>query len=149
MAVFGCGGVGLNVVQASALAGAYPLIAVDVNPAKLDLAKQFGATHTVDNSTTDPVAEIQNIRSRGADYSFEVVGDGEVLAQAFASIRRGGTCVLVGAHPEGSKLSIEPRFLQTADRTLVGCAYGSARPWIDIPMVVDLFMGGKSICGSW
>ncbi len=143
VAVFGCGGVGLNAVQASALAGAHPIIAVDVNPAKLELAKVFGATHTVDSSTADPVVEIQKITARGADYSFEVVGHGEVLTQAFASIRRGGTCVIVGAHPSGSKISIEPRFLQTADRSLMGCAYGSARPWTDIPMIVDLFMSGK------
>ena len=143
VAVFGCGGVGLNAVQAAALAGAYPIIAVDINPTKLELAKQFGATNTVDSSGTDPVAAIQRITGRGADYTFEIVGHAKVFEQAFASIRRGGTCVMVGAHPTGSKVSIEPRFLQTSDRRLVGCSYGSARPWTDIPMIVDLFMNEK------
>ena len=142
VAVFGCGGVGLNVIQGAGLAGAGSIIAVDLLANKLEWARQFGATHTINATDEDPVAAIYRITRRGVDYAFEVIGNPLVLEQAFASTRASGTCVMVGSHPAGSKLSVDPRLLNR-DRRLLGCTYGSARPRIDIPMLVEMYMNGK------
>src|SRR5207244_12389524 len=97
VAVFGAGGVGLNVVQGAALVGAHPIIAVDLSDRKLGLARAFGATHVVNAGSADPVGAIQELTGgRGVDVSFEVIGRPEVLLQAFLAVRRGGKAVGVG-----------------------------------------------------
>src|SRR5262249_30502620 len=102
MAVFGVGGVGLNVVQGGALVTAHPIIAVDMRIERLEHARALGATHVVDASRQDPVAAIRGITRRGADYSFAAVGDVGAMAQAIGCLAPGGTAVRVGGPPTGA-----------------------------------------------
>ena len=111
VAVFGCGGVGLNTIQAARLVGAGKIIAVDVMKQKLQWAEEFGATHVVDAAKEDPVARVQAISGTGGvDYAFEVVGLQKTVEQALLSTHRGGTAVMVGVCPAGTRLSIDPLF---------------------------------------
>src|SRR5213079_2632855 len=109
VAVFGCGGVGLNTIQAARLVGASKIIAGDVMANKLRWAEEFGATHAVDASKEDPVARVAAIAGRGGvDYAFEVVGTQQTIEQALASTHRGGMTVVVGVCPAGTRLAIDP-----------------------------------------
>jgi S-(hydroxymethyl)glutathione dehydrogenase/alcohol dehydrogenase len=143
VAVFGCGGVGLNTIQAARLVGAGKIIAVDVMKQKLQWAEEFGATHVVDASKTDPVAEVQRLSGMGGvDFAFEVVGTQKTIEQALLATHRGGTCVVVGVSPAGTRLSIDPAmFLQ--QRVLTGTSFGGGRQRTDVPMLIDLYMDGK------
>ena len=143
VAVFGCGGVGLNTIQAARLVGAGKIIAVDVLPRKLAWAEEFGATHLVNAAREDPVARVQAIAGRGGvDYAFEVVGTQKTVEQALASTHRGGTAVVVGVCPAGTRLSIDPTmFLQ--QRILTGTSFGGGHQRTDVPMLIDLFMDGR------
>jgi len=143
VAVFGCGGVGLNTIQAARIVGAGKIIAVDVNRQKLVWAEEFGATHAVDASKEDPVARVQAISGRGGvDFAFEVVGTQKTIEQALASTHRGGMCVVVGVSPAGTRLSIDPAlFLQ--QRVLTGSSFGGGHQRTDVPLLIDLFMDGK------
>src|SRR5439155_21699636 len=143
VAVFGCGGVGLNAIQAAALSGAGSIIAVDVFPRKLAWAEEFGATHCVDAEKEDPIARIQAICGRGgADFAVEAVGGARTIEQAFLSVHRGGTVVVVGVSPGGTRISIDPALL-LQDRVLMGSSFGGARQRVDLPLFVDLYMQGK------
>jgi Zn-dependent alcohol dehydrogenase len=143
VAVFGCGGVGLNVIQGARLAGASSIIAVDLLESKLAKARDFGATETVDASMEDPVKRIQELtRNRGADYAFEVIGKVETIQQAYQAIRTGGKCVVVGVVSDTSELSIVPRTL-VQDRTIIGTRFGSTRAPRDFPLYLDLYMQGR------
>jgi S-(hydroxymethyl)glutathione dehydrogenase/alcohol dehydrogenase len=143
VAVWGCGGVGLNTVQAARLVGAGKVIAVDVMPQKLAWAEEFGATHVVDASREDPVARVQAISGTGGvDFAFEVVGTQATVEQALLSTHRGGTCVVVGVCPSGTRLSIDPvLFLQ--QRVLTGSSFGGGHQRTDVPMLIDLYMSGR------
>src|SRR5215210_3689783 len=142
--VYGCGGIGLNAIQAAALVGAAKVIAVDVFEQKLEWAKEFGATHTVNASQVeDPVAAVKEICGRdGADYAIEAVGIQATMEQAFHSVHRGGTAVMIGVPPTGMRLSIDPALL-LGERVLTGTSFGSTRQRVDLPMIVDMFMDGK------
>ena len=141
-AVIGAGGVGLNVIQGCALAGAERIIAVDVHPNKLEMAREFGATHFVDASKENAVAKVHELTGGGADYAFEVIGLPETITQAFDMVRRGGEAIVVGMAPLGSTASISaPAFLM--EKVLRGCCYGSTRPRYDMPRLIDLYMAGK------
>jgi len=142
-AVIGAGGVGLNVIQGCALAGAEKIIAVDVNTNKLEMAREFGATHFVDASKEDAVAKVQELTGGlGVDYAFEVIGLPAAITQAFNMARRGGEAIVVGMAPLGSEASISaPAFL--SEKVLRGCLYGSTRPRYDMPRILDLYMAGK------
>ncbi|MGA2285986.1 MAG: Zn-dependent alcohol dehydrogenase [Dehalococcoidia bacterium] len=142
VAVFGCGGVGLNVVQGANLVGACPIIAVDTKDEKLALAKQFGATHVVNPAQQHPVFKIHEITGGGADFAFEVIGDVDVLGQAFDSLDRGGTAVMVGVPPLGSKYAVDTMNL-FGDKTLRGCVLGSVNIRRDLPLLVDLYMAKR------
>src|SRR5439155_5849702 len=109
VAVYGCGGVGLNTIQMARLVGAAKIIAVDVVGKKLDWATEFGATHVVDASREDPVARVQAFAGGGGvDYAFEVVGTQRTIEQAVLSTHRGGTTVVVVVSPAGTCLSLVP-----------------------------------------
>ncbi len=141
-AVIGTGGVGLNVIQGCALAGAERIIAVDIHPNKLEMAREFGATHFVDASKDDPVAKVRELTDGGADYAFEVIGLPAAITQAFDMIRRGGDAIVVGMAPFGSETTISATaFLQ--EKGLKGSSYGSTRPRYDMPRILDLYMAGK------
>jgi S-(hydroxymethyl)glutathione dehydrogenase / alcohol dehydrogenase len=143
VAVFGCGGVGLNTIQAARLVGAGKIIAVDVAKQKLDWAEEFGATHLVDASKGDPVADVKRISGTdGVDFSFELVGLAKTVEQAFGSIHRGGTCVVVGVCPAGTKIAVDPMML-LQQRVLTGSSFGAGHQRTDVPMLIDLYMSGK------
>ena len=143
VAVFGCGGVGLNTIQAARMVGAGKIIAVDVNKQKLTWAEEFGATHAVDASTEDPVARVHAISGMGGvDFAFEVVGTQKTIEQALASTHRGGMCVVVGVSPAGTRLSIDPGML-LQQRVLTGTSFGGGHQRTDVPLLLDLFMDGK------
>lgn len=141
--VIGCGGVGLNVVQGAVLAGAGIIIAVDVNPQKLAWARQFGATHLVNPHESDPISQVFALTNGfGADYAFEVIGRSDTAMQAYLSICPGGTAVVVGvARPDDMMMIPVLSLLQ--EKTLKGSIYGSARPSVDMPKLVDLYMSKK------
>lgn len=143
VAVWGCGGVGLNTIQAARMVGAAKIIAVDLLPQKLRWAEEFGATHCVDASREDPVARVQAIAGGGGvDFAFEVVGLQKTVEQAVLSTHRGGMAVIVGVCPAGTRLSLDPTlFLQ--QRTLTGTSFGGGHQRTDVPMLIDLFMDGR------
>ena len=143
VAVFGCGGVGLNVVQGAAIAGAGRIIAVDLLKNKLAMAEGMGATHVIDASSEDSVARIQELTGgMGADYSFEVIGSPATIQQAFSSVHAGGTCVVIGVSPAGAEVTL-PTSMISPERTLMGASFGGARQMADLPMLVDMYMDGK------
>jgi S-(hydroxymethyl)glutathione dehydrogenase/alcohol dehydrogenase len=141
--VIGCGGVGLNVIQGAVLAGAERIIAIDLNPKKLELAKQFGATHCVNPTDGDPVTQVLGLTDGlGAEYAFEVIGRADTAVQAYNSIRPGGTAVVVGVAKPDDMMMI-PALSLLQEKTLKGSIYGSARPSVDMPKLLDLYMGKK------
>ncbi len=144
VAVLGAGGVGLNVIQTAALAGAATVIAVDLRENKLDFARQFGATHTVNASAGNAVEQVRALTGgRGVDYAFEVVGLPATMRQAFDVLARRGVAVVVGIGPTTAEVSIPVIPLAWEDRTLMGSLYGSARPRIDILRLIDLYRARK------
>jgi S-(hydroxymethyl)glutathione dehydrogenase/alcohol dehydrogenase len=143
LAVFGTGGIGLNVVQGGVLANAYPIIAVDVMPNKLAYAETMGATHLVDSSKEDPVAAIRRITRRGADYTIVAVGHAGAMVQAFDSLAPGGTCVIIGLPASGSTVNLDCVKIPGSERCLRGSAYGSARTREDFPRYARLYKSGK------
>ena len=142
VAVFGCGGVGLNVVQGAVLAAASKIIAVDKVQFKLEKASEMGATHLLNADQEDPVESVLEITGGGADYAFEVIGSPQVVRQAFESVRTGGTAVMVGIPPAGAEITI-PAGPLFPDRTLMGTYYGAGRPRVDFPWLLDLYMEGR------
>src|SRR5256714_7421387 len=128
VAVIGCGGVGLNVIQGARIAGAENIIAIDMNETKLQMAKEFGATATVNASQTDPVSQVMSMtEERGADVAFEVIGLGATIDQAITMTRRGGQAILVGVPRMDVMINI-PAFLGVIlqEKTIKGCWYGSS-----------------------
>ncbi|GAB3941763.1 zinc-dependent alcohol dehydrogenase family protein [Kribbella albertanoniae] len=140
--VFGLGGVGLSALLGAVLVGAHPVVAVDVVPEKLELARSLGATHTV-LAGPDAVEEVRDATSGGADYAFETVGSGKVLEQAYAATRRGGTTVTVGLPHPSQTFSIPAVSLVAEERTVKGSYLGSAIPSRDIPRYIALYQAGR------
>ncbi len=142
VAVIGCGGVGLSVIQGARLAGAGLIVAADPVPTKLDMAKALGATVTVD-AAGDTVAGVrQATDGRGADTVFEVVGRATTIRAAFAATRRGGTTVLVGAGSPQEQVTFDAMELFVDGKTVTGCVYGSTDPDRDFPALVELVRTG-------
>ena len=145
VAVVGCGGVGLNVIQGARIAGAEVIVAVDVHPAKLDTAREFGATHTVDATRSDPANAVRDLTGqRGADVAFEVLGQQRTIEQTVEMTRRGGQAILVGI-PRLDVMLTLPAFLGLVlqERTVKGCWYGSSDMRRDVPRFLDLYRSGK------
>ena len=126
VAVFGLGGVGLSAVMGARVAGAYPIVAVDVLGSKLALARQVGATHTVNAKDGDPVQAIKDLTRGGAHYAFESVGSERVLIQAYQATRRGGTTVTIGLPHPSKQFAISAVSLVAEERTVKGSYMGSA-----------------------
>jgi S-(hydroxymethyl)glutathione dehydrogenase/alcohol dehydrogenase len=141
--VIGCGGVGLNVIQGAVLAGAGRIIAVDVLENKLAYAQQFGATDIIDASHGDTVARVRDLTDGGVDYAFEAIGNSRTILQAYESTRPGGITTVVGMAPEDDEVSINALSLPRTEKVIMGSWYGSARPWVDLPKMVDLYLSGK------
>ncbi len=142
VAVFGMGGVGLSTVMGAKAAGAYPIIAVDPLETKRDLAKSFGATHTVDALADDCIEQIKAISKGGVAYSFEAVGHAKVLENAYYSCARGGTTITIGLPDPKQMLSIPAVSLVAEERILMGSYMGSAVPSRDIPRFIAMYQNG-------
>ncbi|WP_166268169.1 zinc-binding dehydrogenase [Marinobacter caseinilyticus] len=142
-AVFGVGGVGLNAIQGCQTAGAEMIVAVDTHAGKLEMARQFGATHTINANEVEDVARAVKKLTGGVDYAFECVGAGAVVAQAYKCLGRGGTAVVVGVADPKDKTSIGTLSLPADERTLKGSWLGSARPQHDFPRIIALYKAGK------
>jgi S-(hydroxymethyl)glutathione dehydrogenase/alcohol dehydrogenase len=144
VAVIGCGGVGLCVVQGARLAGAVRIIAVDRVATKLELASAMGATDTVVAGAGEEVAAVRALTGgRGADHAFEVVGSAATIRAAFAMTRRGGTTTLVGAGRADDQVCFGALELLADAKTVQGCIYGSTDPDRDFPRLVDLYRAGR------
>jgi S-(hydroxymethyl)glutathione dehydrogenase/alcohol dehydrogenase len=144
IAVFGIGGIGLNAVQSAAARGAGTIIAVDIHDSKLAMAREFGATHTINASSGDPVEAVRALTDgAGADFTFESAGLIKTMEQAYeaANIRTGKT-ILAGVNPSGEKLCIDPYPLHFG-KVLTGTAGGSSKPATDFPRYVDLYLEGR------
>jgi S-(hydroxymethyl)glutathione dehydrogenase / alcohol dehydrogenase len=139
--VFGTGGVGLNVVQGARLARAGIIIAVDRTRSKLDMAVQFGATHTLLAEAGDTVQEIMRLTGmRGVDHAFEVVGLPALMQQALDTLATGGMLTLVGAAARDALLQFHPRAFMSKQQTIRGCIYGSCRPALDFPLFARWYL---------
>jgi len=142
VAVFATGGVGLSVVQGAVLANASKIIAVDLLDNKLDYAGSLGATHLVNSTKQDPLPAIREITDGlGVDYAFDAIGDSKVSRLCYDAVRRGGTAVIVGMAPTGSEISI-PSTIAGEEKIVRGCFYGSTRPAVDFPRLVDFYLRG-------
>lgn len=143
VAVFGCGGVGLNILQGAALAGAYPIVAIDAQPSKAALALTFGASHFIDGRREDAAVAVREITSGGAEVAFEAVGVPALMETALAATAKGGTTVLVGVAPDGATAGFPAQVLVQQEKSIRGCIYGSAQPARDIPRLLRLFTAGR------
>lgn len=142
VAVFGLGGVGLSAVMGARAAGASVIVAADRVAAKLELARELGATATVDALATDPVAAVREATGGGASYTFETVGSAEVLVAAYESTRRGGTTVTVGLPHPAKLFSVPAVSLTLEERTVKGSYMGSSVPRRDIPRFLEMHRAG-------
>ncbi|HET8645814.1 MAG TPA: Zn-dependent alcohol dehydrogenase [Vicinamibacteria bacterium] len=144
VAVFGVGGVGLNVLQGAVLAGAERIVAVDMSAARLALARTFGATDVLDAAATDVPARIRDLTGgRGADYAFDAAGRKASIETAYESVRRGGTCVVIGIGARGEEVSLNAYLLPVMGKRLLGCWYGSADVHRDVPRLLALHRQGR------
>jgi S-(hydroxymethyl)glutathione dehydrogenase/alcohol dehydrogenase len=144
VAVIGCGGIGLNVIQGARIAGAGMIIAIDTLSTKLEMAKQFGATDTLlAKPAEDLVKPIKKLTGGGADYAFECVGSGELAALSFRAIGRGGIAVVVGVAKPSDSTSVRTMTLPFEEKTLTGSYFGSCVPRIDFPRMLGLYMAGR------
>jgi S-(hydroxymethyl)glutathione dehydrogenase/alcohol dehydrogenase len=145
VAVFGIGGIGLNVIQGARLAGARMIVAIDLNPAREAIARKFGATDFVNPAEVkgELVPYLVDLTHGGADYAFECVGNVKLMRQALECCHRGwGTCVIIGVAGAGEEISTRPFQLVTG-RTWKGTAFGGARGRRDVPKIVDWYMEGR------
>ena len=143
--VFGLGGIGLNVIQGARIAGADKIVGVDLNNGRKAMAERFGMTHFVNPSEIgdDLVPYLVNLTDGGADYSFECIGNVDVMRQALECCHRGwGTSIIIGVAGAGKEISTRPFQLVTG-RTWKGTAFGGARGRTDVPKIVDWYMEGK------
>ena len=142
-AVFGCGGVGLNVIQGCRIAGAGQIIAVDMLDNKLEMAKSFGATDVVNASKVDPVEAIKELTGGGAHYAFEAIGLVEApFLQSIQCTRKRGVTIWVGHAPLDTIVHIDARTIMQ-EKMVMGSMYGSARPQIEFPRLLNLYKEGK------
>jgi S-(hydroxymethyl)glutathione dehydrogenase/alcohol dehydrogenase len=144
VAIFGLGGIGLSALMATMLFECEKVIALDVSEDKLELARSFGATHTINAATADVVAEIRKLTGgAGTDYAVEASGQVSVIEQAFDSVRRGGGVCVFASHPEhGKRISIDPYEL-ICGKQIRGSWGGSSNPDRDIPMFAKLYLEGR------
>ena len=144
VAVFGLGGIGLNVIQGARLAGADRVIGLDLNPAKRPLAEKFGMTDFINpREVDDPVAAIIDLTDGGVDYSFECIGNVQVMRQALECCHKGwGESIIIGVAGAGQEIGTRPFQLVTG-RVWRGTAFGGAKGRTDVPRIVDWYMDGK------
>ncbi|HEY5476296.1 MAG TPA: Zn-dependent alcohol dehydrogenase [Tepidiformaceae bacterium] len=138
VAVIGTGGVGLNIIQGAALAGASRIIAVDLLESKLAAAREFGATDVVDASKGDPAKQVRDMTGGGVDFAFEAIGLAKTAEQCFAMIKRGGRAVVVGMIGVGQNVTL-PGSAFLGEKGIIGSFYGSTRQTHDMPWLMELY----------
>ena len=132
-------GVGLSIVQGARAASAASIIAIDRRDDKLALARDVGATHTVNGATSDPVAAVRELTDgRGVDFAFEAIGAPAAIEQAADLLASAGTLVIVGQTPEGARVRLDPFRISDRELRIIGSNYGSCRPPIDFPRILQL-----------
>jgi S-(hydroxymethyl)glutathione dehydrogenase/alcohol dehydrogenase len=143
--IIGTGGVGLNAVQGAVLAGAYPIIAVDLLDNKLEAAQTFGATHTINATHHEaPEETVKKLTwGRGADYAFVTVGSSAAAAQGLKMIRRGGALIMVGMPPTDSRLILATDDFVSAEHKIISSIMGSTRLSVDVPRLVEMYQHGR------
>jgi Zn-dependent alcohol dehydrogenase len=142
-AVIGCGGVGLSAIIGCKLAGCNPIIAVDVFESKLEFARTFGATHTINGRESDAVDALRALTRLGPDYVFDSVGAAATISQALKAVRPGGTATIMGMHALKEDVPIPAGPLIAQNQRLLGSFFGSAKPQIDLPRLVELYRAGR------
>jgi len=143
VAVIGCGGVGLSAINGAAIAGAKQIIAIDRVPAKLELARAFGATDVIDAATGDVAEQVMALTGgRGVDHALEAIGRKDTVEAAFGSLAKGGTATVIGVSAMGTTVEFAPNRL-LREVALQGSNMGSVRPGIDIPDCVDFYRSGR------
>ncbi len=144
VAVVGCGGVGLNCVQGAAMANAGAIVAIDTEPRKLELARTLGATHTVNPAECDSAVAVRGIvGGDGVDHSFEAIGAPATIELAIGIVGRGGQAVLIGMAPPDARVAFDALNVTFQEIAIRGCWYGSVRPPVDFPLLVDLYRDGR------
>jgi S-(hydroxymethyl)glutathione dehydrogenase/alcohol dehydrogenase len=144
VAVFGCGGVGLNVIQGARIAGAAKIIAVDLSVEKMEMARAFGATDAINPGAGDAFKQVLDLTGGiGVDYAFEVVGSGKLIEQCFKATRMNGMAVLVGVGRADDRFSLNAMIVPFTAKTIKGCMYGSCNFKVDFPMYLDLYRQRK------
>ena len=141
--IIGAGGVGLNAINGAIVAGASKIIAVDVADDKLEKARRFGATHTVNSTKTDAVAEVMRITGRGADAAFDFVGIPAVTASGLEMVRPGGGLYLIGILDPAATMPLLTIGLIGTQKRIQGVYMGSTTPKHDIPLYADLYLQGR------
>ena len=142
VAIWGMGGVGLNVVRGAKLRSAYPIIAIDLEGSKETIAREFGATHFINNSKEDPVPIIQELTGGGAKFCFEAIGDPGAITQASWSLGLGGQLTQIGLTPQEAMTGLPLAFTPVHCKSVVGTLYGNIRTHEDIPTLADMAMNG-------
>ncbi|MGB2073683.1 MAG: Zn-dependent alcohol dehydrogenase [Henriciella sp.] len=143
VAIIGCGGVGLSTINGAAIAGASRIIAIDLADEKLDMARTFGATHTVNPKNGDPVEQVKELTDGGVHYSFEAIGLKQTAEQAVAMLRPRGVATIIGMISPGVNIEVPGIGLMVQEKRLQGAIMGSNRFRIDFPRLIDLYMQGR------
>jgi Zn-dependent alcohol dehydrogenase len=141
--VLGVGGVGLCSVMGARLIGAEPIVAVDVDEGRLELARQLGATHTVNARQSDVLEAVRAIAPAGLDWAVEAIGQAGTLRQAFASLAPAGTVIALGLARAGATFEVPINELVQGQKRIVGSLYGSSNPLIDLPRIFGLYLAGR------
>jgi aryl-alcohol dehydrogenase len=142
-AVFGSGSVGLSAIMAANIVGATTIVAVDVIPSRLGLAKELGATHTVDATSADPAGAIRSITEGGVDFTLETTGRPDVVRQAIDALGTRGACGIVGAAPIGTTASFDMGGLMSPGKSIRGIIQGDSVPEVFIPQLIELHRQGR------
>ena len=138
VAVFGCGSVGLSSVMAAKVAGCTTILAIDIYEERLQLAKELGATHTINPKREDALEIIMEITKKGVNYSLETSGVPQVLRQAVDCLAVSGTAAVIGAPPIGTEVSLDVKTIRS-ERTITGVVEGSGNPQVFIPKLIELY----------
>jgi len=145
VAVWGCGGIGLNAIQGARLLGANPIIAVDIEGSKETIAREFGATHFINSSQEDPVPKVQELTDGGADFVFEATGEPGAIKQVYWAMGIGGKQIQIGIHSAKVEIPMSLSFTPPHNRDIVGTLYGGVHVHRDIPAIADLMMANRYI----
>ena len=145
VAIWGMGGVGLNIVQGARVRGADPIIGVDIEDSKETIAREFGATHFIDSSKEDPVPKVQELTDGGADFTFEAIGDPGSIVQAYWGLGIGGKLIQTGIHSMNDTVPLTLTFTPPHNKDIIGNLYGNLHIHQELPALIELVMNKRYI----